>query len=72
MQSVGYRELFAVEEGRCSFESAVELVKRNSRRYAKRQCTWFSKLTNSKAFEAAVSWKELQEFFLREAKNGDE
>ena len=41
LQTVGYRELFEYFDGNCSFEEAVELVKRNSRRYAKRQLTWF-------------------------------
>ena len=41
LQTVGYRELFEYFDGNCTFEEAVELVKRNSRRYAKRQLTWF-------------------------------
>ena len=41
LQTVGYRELFEYFDGNCSFEEAVELVKRNSRHYAKRQLTWF-------------------------------
>ncbi len=41
LQTVGYRELFEYFDGNCSFEEAVELVKRNSRRYAKRQLIWF-------------------------------
>lgn len=41
LQTVGYRELFEWFDGRISREEAVELVKRNSRRYAKRQLTWF-------------------------------
>lgn len=41
LQTVGYRELFGCFDGDYSFEEAVELVKRNSRRYAKRQMTWF-------------------------------
>ena len=41
LQTGGYRELFDYFDGNCSFEEAVELVKRNSRRYAKRQLTWF-------------------------------
>ena len=41
LQTVGYRELFDYFDGECTFEEAVELVKRNSRRYAKRQLTWF-------------------------------
>lgn len=41
LQTVGYRELFDCFDGRTSFEEAVALIKRNSRRYAKRQLTWF-------------------------------
>ena len=41
LQTVGYREVFDYFNGKCSLEEAVELVKRNSRRYAKRQMTWF-------------------------------
>lgn len=41
LQTVGYRELFDYFDGKCSLADAVELIKRNSRRYAKRQLTWF-------------------------------
>ena len=41
LQTVGYREVFDYFDGKCSLEEAIELVKRNSRRYAKRQMTWF-------------------------------
>lgn len=41
LQTVGYRELFDYFDGKCSLDEAVELIKRNSRRYAKRQLTWF-------------------------------
>lgn len=41
LQTVGYRELFEYFDGSCSLEESIELIKRNSRRYAKRQLTWF-------------------------------
>ena len=41
LQTVGYRELFDHFDGNCTLEEAIELIKRNSRRYAKRQMTWF-------------------------------
>ncbi len=41
MQGIGYKEFFEYLDGKCSFEEAVENVKRGSRRYAKRQLTWF-------------------------------
>lgn len=41
LQTVGYREMFDYFDGKVSFDQAVELIKRNTRRYAKRQLTWF-------------------------------
>lgn len=41
LQTVGYREFFDHFDGKIGYEEAVELIKRNSRRYAKRQMTWF-------------------------------
>jgi tRNA dimethylallyltransferase len=41
LQSLGYRELVAHLQGKADLESTVELIKRNTRRYAKRQMTWF-------------------------------
>ncbi len=41
LNTVGYKELFEYFDGNISFEEAVELIKRNSRRYAKRQLSWF-------------------------------
>ena len=41
LQTVGYREMFDYFDGNCSLDEAIELIKRNSRRYAKRQLTWF-------------------------------
>ena len=40
-QAIGYKELLAYLEGELSLEEAVEELKRSSRRYAKRQLTWF-------------------------------
>ena len=40
LQTVGYREFFDYFDGRIGYDEAVELIKRNSRRYAKRQLTW--------------------------------
>ena len=41
LQTVGYREMFDYFNGTISRDEAIELIKRNSRRYAKRQMTWF-------------------------------
>ncbi len=50
LQTVGYREMFDYFDGTVTFEEAVELIKRNSRRYAKRQMTWFRRDTEIKWF----------------------
>ncbi len=43
LQTVGYKELFQYLNGNCSIEEAIEEIKKNTRRYAKRQGTWFRK-----------------------------
>ncbi len=43
MRSVGYQEFLPYFDGQISLEQAVEKVKQNTRNYAKRQITWFSK-----------------------------
>ena len=43
LQTVGYREMFDYFDGSISRDEAIELIKRNSRRYAKRQLTWFGR-----------------------------
>lgn len=50
LQTVGYQELFDHLSGLTGLEEAVSLIKRNSRRYAKRQLTWFRRDTFWKAF----------------------
>lgn len=42
-QSIGYKELFPYFQGEASLEEALENIKRESRRYAKRQLTWFNR-----------------------------
>lgn len=46
LQTVGYKELFEYFDGTISRDEAIELIKRNSRRYAKRQLTWFRRDTD--------------------------
>lgn len=40
-QAIGYKEIVSYLEGKCSLDEAIELIKLSSRRYAKRQLTWF-------------------------------
>ncbi len=49
LQTVGYTEFFSFLDGACSLEEAIALIKKNTRRYAKRQLTWFRK-------DPAIHW----------------
>ena len=51
MLTVGYSEIFDYLDGSTSLQEAVDKVKQNSRRYAKRQITWFKKYGNTTWFE---------------------
>ncbi len=51
LNSVGYKEFYDYFDGKTSKEKAIELIKRNSRRYAKRQLTWWGKDKEIKWFK---------------------
>jgi len=51
MLTVGYSEIFDYYDGKISLEEAIDKIKQNSRRYAKRQITWFKKYGNTVWFE---------------------
>lgn len=51
MTPIGYKELFPYFDGTDTLENCLELVKRNSRRYAKRQYTWFHNQMNVTWFD---------------------
>ena len=42
LNTVGYKEIIQYLDEEISLEKAIELIKRNTRRYAKRQMTWFN------------------------------
>lgn len=58
LQTVGYQELFNYLDGEYDYEEAVRLLKRNSRRYAKRQLTWFNK-NNDYTWFHPDQWEEI-------------
>ncbi|MBQ1981216.1 MAG: tRNA (adenosine(37)-N6)-dimethylallyltransferase MiaA [Alistipes sp.] len=60
LQTVGYREWFDHFDGKISREEAIELIKRNSRRYAKRQLTWFRADKDFEWFEPSETEKILE------------
>lgn len=54
-QAIGYKELIDYLEGRCSLSEAVELIKRRSRRYAKRQLSWFRR-------DSRITWIDMDRY----------
>ncbi|MCB0586950.1 MAG: hypothetical protein KDD06_16710, partial [Phaeodactylibacter sp.] len=63
LQTVGYQELFDYFDGAVSLEEAIALIQRNSRRYAKRQLTWYRrdghwKLLRPEDWELALQYIE--------------
>ena len=50
LQTVGYRELFDYLDDKITLDFAVEEIKKNTRRFAKRQLTWFKRTENTKWF----------------------
>ena len=51
LNTVGYKELFKYFQEKISLEEAIEEIKKNTRRYAKRQLTWFKKQKNTTWFD---------------------
>lgn len=43
LQGLGYKQLLMYLDGECSFDEAIELIKRDTRRFAKRQISWFKR-----------------------------
>jgi len=52
LQTVGYKEIFSFFNNECTLEKAVEDIKKNTRRFAKRQLTWFRKDKDITWFES--------------------
>ena len=51
MQAIGYKEFFDYFDGKIDKNQMIELIKQNSRHYAKRQLTWFKKMPNAQQFD---------------------
>ncbi|MGM9522434.1 MAG: tRNA (adenosine(37)-N6)-dimethylallyltransferase MiaA [Oscillospiraceae bacterium] len=58
MQAIGYKEICAALSGKCSMDEAVETVKRESRRYAKRQISWCRRYQEA----LRINWKKTPDF----------
>ncbi len=50
MQGIGYKEIIKYLDGEYTYDEAIEIIKRDSRRYAKRQITWFRRYDSAKWF----------------------
>ena len=59
LQTVGYRELFDFFEGKTTLDFAIEQIKMNTRRFAKRQITWFKRTENVLWFDFLTDRKEI-------------
>ncbi|MCK6257094.1 tRNA (adenosine(37)-N6)-dimethylallyltransferase MiaA [Fictibacillus sp. KIGAM418] len=74
VQAIGYKEIYEYLEGRLTLDEAVELLKRNSRRYAKRQYTWFRNQMDIEWFDMSSlnfydNFKEIRLFVEGKLKN---
>jgi len=69
LQTVGYRELFRYFEGEISFQYAIEEIKKNTRRFAKRQLTWFKRNEETKWFDYLTSRKEIISYIKEQIHN---
>jgi tRNA dimethylallyltransferase len=59
LQTVGYRELFDFFDNKTSLEFAIEEIKKNTRRFAKRQLTWFKRTENVEWFDYETDLKKI-------------
>ncbi|WP_025028550.1 tRNA (adenosine(37)-N6)-dimethylallyltransferase MiaA [Caldalkalibacillus mannanilyticus] len=67
LQAIGYKELILYIQGQMNLDEAIELLKRNSRRYAKRQLTWFRRMKEVTWFDVTdlSKWKENEEIIAQ-------
>lgn len=56
LQGLGYKQLIAYLNGECSYDAAVEEIKRDTRRFAKRQITWFKR-------DERIRWFDVSQVF---------
>lgn len=62
LQTVGYRELFSYFDGEFSLPFAIEEIRKNTRRFSKRQLTWFKRNENTKWFDYTKDRKEIIDY----------
>lgn len=59
LQTVGYRELFDYFDGKITLDIAIEEIKKNTRRFAKRQLTWFKRTENAIWFDYLTTKEQI-------------
>ena len=71
MQGIGYKEMVSYIRGDISLEEAIELIKKNTRNFAKRQLTWFrrEKITTFINYENYSSKEDMLDYMLNDLKN---
>jgi tRNA dimethylallyltransferase len=71
LQTVGYREVFSHLDGDFPITFAIDEIKKNTRRFAKRQMTWFKKTENIRWFDYTAKPSEIINFINGQIKNPD-
>jgi len=69
LQTVGYRELFDYFEEKTSLDFAIEEIKKNTRRFSKRQLTWFKRTENTVWFDYLTDRKEIINHIIQSFKS---
>ena len=68
MKAIGYRQIISYLEGEYDLNTAIELIKRDSRRYAKRQLTWFRRYENAVWINVdSINTEQISDFIIKEA-----
>jgi len=65
LNTVGYKELFAYLDNEISLEFAIQEIKKNTRRFAKRQLTWYRKDADIKWFENTCETQEIIDYIVQ-------
>nr|WP_314897582.1 tRNA (adenosine(37)-N6)-dimethylallyltransferase MiaA [uncultured Flavobacterium sp.] len=65
LQTVGYRELFSYFGREISLEFAIEEIKKNTRRFSKRQLTWFKRNENTKWFDFETPYEVIVDYIKK-------
>jgi len=68
LNTVGYKELFEFFDGNISLDFAISEIKKNTRRFAKRQLTWFRKNKEINWFDYTTNTNESIDFLENEIK----